>query len=72
MMRVDGTMLLQKVNPNTMFKTMRRWHMKRKGLLGRGVSDGVAVAQIADEFRSAVSLLHVQETIYLCYPYGRY
>lgn len=72
MMRVDGNMLLQKVNPNTMFKTMRRWHMKRRALLAKGVSDPEAVSTIAEEFRTLVTVLHVQETIYLCYPYGRY
>lgn len=72
MMRVDGNMLLQKINPNTMFKNMRKWHVKRKGLLSKGVSDGDAIAQLADEFRTSISVLHVQETIYLCYPYGRY
>jgi hypothetical protein len=70
--RVDGSMLLQKVAPNTMFKAMRRWHMKRKMLVSKGMDDSEAIASLAEEFRKVVNVLMVQETIYLCYPYGKY
>jgi len=68
MMHVTGDMLLNRVNPNTLFKHMRRWHLKRKQC-----ETPNALESLLRDVRAegAVNLQLVQETIYLCYPYCR-
>lgn len=66
MMRVDGDMLLNKVVPNSLFKIMRRWHVKRKA-----AGNDATLEELRQCLPESISLLLVQETIYLCYPYCR-
>lgn len=67
MVRVDGDMLLNKVTPNVLFKTMRRWHLKRAAAVQKGTP--LTMEELKEEAKVTDQL--VQETIYLCYPYCR-